>query len=58
MPFVLTPDMAYVINDGDSFRFRRFVELCCAAYNELRRHSSLFISILSLVRISANTIRP
>ncbi len=51
VPFVLTPDMAYVINDGDSLRFRRFVELCCGAYNELRRHSSLFLSLLSLVQL-------
>ena len=39
VPFVLTPDMAYVINAGDkpSARFQKFTGLCCTAYNELRR---------------------
>ena len=50
-PFVLTPDMAYVINAGDkpTVRFQKFTDLCCAAYNELRKHSHLILSILSLV---------
>lgn len=43
--------MAYVINDGDkpTSRFQNFTDLCCLAYNHLRRHSHLFISLLSLV---------
>ena len=43
--------MAYVINDGDkpTSQFQQFCDLCCLAYNELRRHSHLFISLLSLV---------
>ena len=51
VPFVLTPDMAYVINAGDkpSVRFQKFTDLCCSAFNELRKHSHLFLSLLSLV---------
>ena len=51
VPFVLTPDMAYVINAGDkpSARFQKFTDLCCTAYNELRRHSHVLLSVLSLV---------
>ena len=44
-PFVLTQDMAYVINNG----MASFVDLCCSAYNELRRHTHLLLSLLSLV---------
>lgn len=51
-PFVLTRDMAYVINDGDkpTVQFQKFSDLCCNAYNELRKHTTLFVSLLSLVR--------
>ena len=50
-PFVLTRDMAYVINDGDkpTAKFQQFCDLCCSAYNELRKHTTLFVSLLSLV---------
>jgi len=50
-PFVLTPDMAYVINGGDTptTSFQKFTDLCCTAYNELRRNSNLFINLLELV---------
>ncbi|MEE6499476.1 hypothetical protein FKM82_003460 [Ascaphus truei] len=50
-PFVLTSDMAYVINGGEkpTSRFQLFVDLCCQAYNLLRRHTSLFLNLLSLM---------
>ncbi|XP_070562260.1 phosphatidylinositol 4-phosphate 3-kinase C2 domain-containing subunit beta-like isoform X3 [Ptychodera flava] len=43
-PFVLTSDMAYVINGGDkpSSRFHDFVDLCCQAFNIVRCHANLF----------------
>lgn len=43
--------MAYVINGGDqpTTNFQKFTDMCCAAYNELRKHSSLLLSLLSLV---------
>lgn len=59
VPFVLTPDMAYVINAGDkpSVRFQKFTDLCCSAFNELRKHSHLFLSVLSLVS-TVSTMKP
>ncbi|KAI5620325.1 phosphatidylinositol 4-phosphate 3-kinase C2 domain-containing subunit alpha isoform X2, partial [Silurus asotus] len=50
-PFVLTSDMAYVINGGErpTSRFQHFVDLCCQAYNLIRKHSSLFLNLLSLM---------
>lgn len=52
-PFVLTSDMAYVINGGEkpTIRFQLFVDLCCQAYNLIRKHASLFLNLLSLVII-------
>ncbi|KAG7281591.1 hypothetical protein CRUP_010066 [Coryphaenoides rupestris] len=50
-PFVFTSDMAYVINGGDkpSSRFHDFVDLCCEAYNQIRKHAHLFLNLLGLV---------
>ncbi|XP_029438012.1 phosphatidylinositol 4-phosphate 3-kinase C2 domain-containing subunit alpha [Rhinatrema bivittatum] len=50
-PFVLTSDMAYVINGGEkpTSRFQLFVDLCCQAYNLIRKHASLFLNLLSLM---------
>lgn len=51
-PFVLTSDMAYVINGGDkpSAKFHHFVDLCCTAFNVVRRHGSLLLNLFGLVR--------
>lgn len=50
-PFVLTSDMAYVINGGDrpSARFHQFVDLCCQAYNIVRKHGNLILHLFALV---------
>ncbi|XP_077582382.1 phosphatidylinositol 4-phosphate 3-kinase C2 domain-containing subunit beta isoform X2 [Stigmatopora nigra] len=50
-PFVFTSDMAYVINGGDkpSSRFHDFVDLCCEAYNLIRKHAQLFLNLLALM---------
>ncbi|KAM3877697.1 phosphatidylinositol 4-phosphate 3-kinase C2 domain-containing subunit beta [Diretmus argenteus] len=50
-PFVFTSDMAYVINGGDkpSSRFHDFVDLCCEAYNLIRKHAHLFLNLLGLM---------
>ncbi|XP_072296201.1 phosphatidylinositol 4-phosphate 3-kinase C2 domain-containing subunit beta [Eucyclogobius newberryi] len=50
-PFVFTSDMAYVINGGDkpSSRFHDFVDLCCEAYNLIRKHAHLFLHLLGLM---------
>ena len=51
VPFVLTPDMAYVINQGEimSSNFQHFVELCCEAYNIIRHNASLILNLLGLM---------
>lgn len=56
-PFVLTSDMAYVINGGEkpTIRFQLFVDLCCQAYNSIRKHANLFLNLLSLVSIVSNS---
>ncbi|XP_015278738.1 PREDICTED: phosphatidylinositol 4-phosphate 3-kinase C2 domain-containing subunit alpha [Gekko japonicus] len=50
-PFVLTSDMAYVINGGEkpTIRFQLFVDLCCQAYNLIRKQANLFVNLLSLM---------
>lgn len=51
VPFVLTSDMAYVINDGarPGHKFQHFIDLCCQAFNILRKHADLFRSLFILV---------
>ncbi|XP_037755640.1 phosphatidylinositol 4-phosphate 3-kinase C2 domain-containing subunit alpha [Chelonia mydas] len=53
-PFVLTSDMAYVINGGEkpTIRFQLFVDLCCQAYNLIRKHANLLLNLLSLMLAS------
>uniref|UniRef100_A0A182QRR1 Phosphatidylinositol-4-phosphate 3-kinase n=1 Tax=Anopheles farauti TaxID=69004 RepID=A0A182QRR1_9DIPT len=53
-PFVLTSDMAYVINGGDrpSAKFHQFVDLCCTAFNIVRRHSDLLLHMFALMATS------
>ncbi|NXK89779.1 P3C2B kinase, partial [Formicarius rufipectus] len=59
-PFVFTSDMAYVINGGDkpSSRFHDFVDLCCQAYNLIRKHTHLFLNLLGLVRARGLQLPP
>ncbi|XP_026466110.1 phosphatidylinositol 4-phosphate 3-kinase C2 domain-containing subunit beta isoform X2 [Ctenocephalides felis] len=53
-PFVLTSDMAYVINGGDkpSARFHHFVDLCCQAFNIVRKHGNLVLHLFALMASS------
>lgn len=50
-PFVLTSDMAYVINGGDkpSKKFQYFIDLCCQAFNIVRSHKNVFFNLFSLM---------
>ncbi|XP_065575109.1 phosphatidylinositol 4-phosphate 3-kinase C2 domain-containing subunit alpha-like [Artemia franciscana] len=53
-PFVLSSDMAYVINGGDkpSPRFQQFIDLCCEAFNAVRKHAQLFLNLFALMASS------
>ena len=50
-PFVLSADMAYVINGGDkpSKKFQTFIELCAMGFNIIRRHRNIFLNLFSLM---------
>lgn len=54
VPFVLTSDMAYVINGGDrpSSKFHNFVDLCCQAFNIVRKHGDLLLHMFALMASS------
>ncbi|KAF2883089.1 hypothetical protein ILUMI_23081 [Ignelater luminosus] len=53
-PFVLTSDMAYVINGSDrpSEKFHKFVDLCCQAFNIVRNNGNLFLHLFTLMASS------
>ncbi|XP_022083711.1 phosphatidylinositol 4-phosphate 3-kinase C2 domain-containing subunit beta-like isoform X2 [Acanthaster planci] len=50
-PFVLTPEMAYVINGGEkqSSNFQNFVDLCSTAFNLVRHHADIFFNLFGLM---------
>ncbi|KAG6448082.1 phosphatidylinositol 4-phosphate 3-kinase C2 domain-containing subunit alpha isoform X2 [Manduca sexta] len=56
-PFVLTHDMAYVINGGErpTQRFQHFVELCCMAFNIVRAHHDHILDLFALMALSGVT---
>jgi len=54
VPFVLTPDMVYVINGGDKMtrKFHTFVDICCQAFNNLRQSGNLILTLFALMASS------
>lgn len=50
-PFVLTPEIAYVMGGEKGADFKLFTNLCCKAFNLLRAHSNLFLTLFILVSI-------
>jgi len=48
-PFVFTPDFAYVMGGRDSKDFLKFVDICCKAYNVLRKHANVFINLFAMM---------
>lgn len=60
VPFVLTSDMAYVINGGDrpSSKFHNFVDLCCQAFNIVRKHGDLLLHMFALMASSGEIFKP
>tara|TARA_B110000208_G_C11705939_1_gene407556 strand:- start:165 stop:791 length:627 start_codon:yes stop_codon:yes gene_type:complete len=47
-PFVFTPSMAHVLHALPN-GYERFEELACRAFNALRQHSTLLVSLFSLM---------
>ena len=48
-PFVLTPEIAYVMGGEKGRAFGKFTTGCCRAFNILRRKANLFITLFLLV---------
>lgn len=48
-PFVFTPDMAYVVRGTSPSQYGEFEQLCCRAYNGLRKHANLLITLFALM---------
>ncbi|CAD5221905.1 unnamed protein product [Bursaphelenchus xylophilus] len=49
VPFILTPEMVYVINQGklvSTQHFQDFIDECCQAFNLIRKHSSLLLNTM------------
>eukprot|EP01105_Mastigella_eilhardi_P027975 TRINITY_DN894_c0_g1_i2.p1 TRINITY_DN894_c0_g1~~TRINITY_DN894_c0_g1_i2.p1 ORF type:complete len:546 (-),score=167.31 TRINITY_DN894_c0_g1_i2:88-1725(-) len=48
-PFVLTPEMVYVMGGEKNPNWQRFIELCCQAFICLRRHHRMFINLFAMM---------
>uniref|UniRef100_A0AC34GT29 Phosphatidylinositol-4-phosphate 3-kinase n=1 Tax=Panagrolaimus sp. ES5 TaxID=591445 RepID=A0AC34GT29_9BILA len=56
VPFVLTPEMVFAINNGAKIsteRFQLFSDYCCKAYNILRQNCGLLLNIIRFMSCSS-----
>ena len=44
------PDYAFIIGGRDSSNFMKFVDLCCNAYNILRKNANVFVNLFAMVK--------
>ena len=50
-PFIFTPQYSHVLDGKNGKPFTKFVEICCKAFNILRRHKDMFITLFQMVCI-------
>ena len=48
-PFVLTPEFVFVMGGKKSEGFARFCDVACEAYNVIRKYSSTFITLFTMM---------
>ena len=48
-PFVLTPEIAYVMGGEKGRAFKKFSTACCQAFNILRKEANVFLTLFLLV---------
>ena len=48
-PFIFTAQYLAIVGGKDSENFKRFVELCCKAYNIIRKNADLFMNLFQLM---------
>lgn len=41
--------MAFVMGGEKSENFQRFIDLCCKAYNILRKNANIFLNLFAMV---------
>ena len=49
VPFVLTPEIAYVMGGEKGRAFKKFTTACCEAFNILRKEANMFLTLFLLV---------
>lgn len=49
-PFVLTPEIAFVMGGEKGRDFEKFTKTCCRAFNILRKNANVFLNLFILVR--------
>jgi hypothetical protein len=48
-PFVLTPQFLHVMGGDKGNNFKRFISLCCTAYNVIRRYGHTIITLFQMM---------